>query len=168
MILAGIPISENQCIGDSLQYINSAFQTLSSYKANLITAVDSPTIDLSYNSITGTLSADVTTSYLLSSNFTGTNQSLTSNGYQKLPGGLIFQWGVAMVAYGTVFTGTFPIAFPNGVLNITGTSAPNVPPQTSALIFVQTTAGNTSFNIVSYHINLSIGANAVYWHAIGY
>lgn len=29
MILAGIPISENQCIGDSLQYINSAFQTLS-------------------------------------------------------------------------------------------------------------------------------------------
>jgi len=94
MILAGIPISENQCIGDYLQYINSAFQTLSSYKANLITAVDSPTIDLSYNSITGTLSADVTTSYLLSSNFTGTNQSLTSNGYQKLPGGLIFQWGV--------------------------------------------------------------------------
>jgi hypothetical protein len=29
MILAGIPISENQCIGDSLQYINSAFSTLS-------------------------------------------------------------------------------------------------------------------------------------------
>lgn len=29
MILAGIPISENQCIGDSLQYINSALVTLS-------------------------------------------------------------------------------------------------------------------------------------------
>lgn len=29
MTLNGIPISEDQCIGDSLEYINSAFQTLS-------------------------------------------------------------------------------------------------------------------------------------------
>ena len=29
MVLNGIPISDDQCIGDSLQYINGAFQTLS-------------------------------------------------------------------------------------------------------------------------------------------
>lgn len=29
MILTGIPISDDQSMGDSLQYINSAFQTLS-------------------------------------------------------------------------------------------------------------------------------------------
>lgn len=31
MTLAGIPISENECIGDSLDTINSAFITLSSF-----------------------------------------------------------------------------------------------------------------------------------------
>jgi hypothetical protein len=31
MILQGIPISEEQCIGDSLQHINNAFVTLSTF-----------------------------------------------------------------------------------------------------------------------------------------
>lgn len=31
----------------------------------------------------------------LANAFTGTNQSLTTNGFQKLPGGLIVQWGTA-------------------------------------------------------------------------
>ena len=61
-----------ECIGDSLPKIMGNFNTLgdaacdlitkvnvlSSSKANLITVVDSPTIDLSYNSTTGTLSAN--------------------------------------------------------------------------------------------------------------
>lgn len=44
----------------------------------------------------------------------GANQSLAVNGYQKLPGGLIVQWGqvAATAATGTT---TFPIAFPNNV-----------------------------------------------------
>lgn len=45
-------------------------------------------------------------------------QSIATNGYQKLPGGLIIQWGA--------FTGTavtFPIAFPTGCLSISGTSS---------------------------------------------
>lgn len=37
MILSGIPISEDACIGDSLQYINSAYLTLS---ARVSIAVD--------------------------------------------------------------------------------------------------------------------------------
>jgi hypothetical protein len=66
MVLNGIPISDEECIGDSLATINSAFQTLSANVENLnnatptISVVNSPTIDLSYNSSTGTLSADIT------------------------------------------------------------------------------------------------------------
>jgi hypothetical protein len=151
--------------------------------ATSLTLQNDPTLPQGYLKVNGTTAATITENglstptlntisvddYTILSDFTGTNQSLTTNGYQRLPGGLIIQWGVAMVAYGTTFTGAFPIAFPNGVLNITGTSTPNVPPQTSALIFVQmAAAGNTSFKIVSYHINLSTGSNAVYWVAIGY
>lgn len=46
--------------------------------------------------------------------FEGSNQLLSSNGYQKLPGGLIIQWlttGVSSSSGAANFT--FPIAFPN-------------------------------------------------------
>lgn len=42
MTLNGIPISEDQCIGDSLQYINTDFQTLSA-RLVVITGTISPT-----------------------------------------------------------------------------------------------------------------------------
>lgn len=72
MVLNGIPISEEECIGDSLATINSAFQTLSSNVESLnsnsnLSVVDSPTIDLSYNSSTGVLSANVIGSSLTTS-----------------------------------------------------------------------------------------------------
>lgn len=45
----------------------------------------------------------------------GANQSLASGGYQKLPGGLILQWGNAVLGVsGTVYT--FPIPFPTACL----------------------------------------------------
>ena len=47
-----------------------------------------------------------------------------TNGYQKLPGGLILQWGGATFHETTGATGgviTLPIAFPNAFLRITGT-----------------------------------------------
>lgn len=46
------------------------------------------------------------------SNFTGGNQSLGSGGYQKLPGGLILQWGSVAITSGSNVAVTFPIAFP--------------------------------------------------------
>lgn len=49
--------------------------------------------------------------------FAGSNQSLTTSGYQKLPGGLIIQWGTLTVANGSQ---TFPVAFPNAVLALAG------------------------------------------------
>lgn len=45
--------------------------------------------------------------------FTGANQSITAtSGYQKMPGGMIIQWGSAM-ATAADFLVTFPLAFPN-------------------------------------------------------
>lgn len=46
--------------------------------------------------------------------------SLGANGYQKLPGGLILQWGSIGTIAGRVAV-TFPIAFPMACRGITGT-----------------------------------------------
>ncbi|MDA8258386.1 MAG: hypothetical protein M0Z99_22615 [Betaproteobacteria bacterium] len=50
----------------------------------------------------------------LASALKGTNQGLAGNGYQKLPGGLIIQWG-SVAGSGSAVTFTYPIAFPNNV-----------------------------------------------------
>lgn len=52
--------------------------------------------------------------------FIGANQSKSANGYQKLPGGLIIQWGLVSGS-GLGNTQSFPIAFPNAALVITST-----------------------------------------------
>lgn len=86
---------------------------------NPLSAINSPTINLSYNSTTQTLSADVSS---ISSFFTGTGtQLLSSNGYQKLPGGLILQWGsfnTGVIGNETTGTVTYPIAFPTSGLQV--------------------------------------------------
>lgn len=56
----------------------------------------------------------------LSAALKGSNQDLGSNGYQKLPGGLFIQWGAAgAIGNGTVSI-SFPVAFPNACLQVTG------------------------------------------------
>lgn len=54
----------------------------------------------------------VVTGLVDSSSFTGANQSLATSGYQKLPGGLILQWGTVSVTNSSTSTFTFPVAFP--------------------------------------------------------
>lgn len=53
-------------------------------------------------------------SFVLNSQFTGSNQSLAASGYQKLPGGLILQWVSVSVtgASDTDVSVTWPIAYP--------------------------------------------------------
>lgn len=49
--------------------------------------------------------------------------NIVSSGYQKLPGGLILQWGGATVSGGAgQAVATFPIAWPNGILKDQGMS----------------------------------------------
>lgn len=54
----------------------------------------------------------------LNQSLKGSNQSLTSSGYQKFPGGLIVQWGLYTGSNVADVTVTFPIAFPTAVLAI--------------------------------------------------
>lgn len=55
--------------------------------------------------------------------FKGANQSLAANGYQRLPGGLIIQWGRVSALTTTTATAhlfNYPIQFPNKVFIIAG------------------------------------------------
>jgi len=50
--------------------------------------------------------------------FGGANQSLTTNGYQKLPGGFILEWGdIGSVADNSTTTVSIPLAAPNAILS---------------------------------------------------
>ena len=52
----------------------------------------------------------------LSDAFKGYNVSLAANGYQKLPSGLIIQWGTATTSASAGVAVNFPIQFPNSLL----------------------------------------------------
>ena len=70
---------------------------------------------LSLPAATGTVAttADITSS------FTGSNVSLTTNGYQKLPSGLIMQWCVGPTSSSeSNQTINFPITFPTATLSV--------------------------------------------------
>lgn len=56
----------------------------------------------------------------LNQSLKGSNQSLTTNGYQRLHGGLIMQWGVVsnVILDQTWYSVTFPITFPTAALNM--------------------------------------------------
>ena len=92
--------------------------------------------------------------------------SKTNNGYQKLPGGMILQWGMAS-ANNTVATQTnavtFPTAFPtNPVMVLTdhvgGVSSVNT-------IVVSGTMTTTGFSWGSDYVG---GSMSVFWMALGY
>lgn len=108
----------------------------------------------------------------LANAFKGGNQSLATNGYQILPGGLIIQWGnpTAGATSGTV---TFPIAFPNQCLfriakntneGVAAAGAENIEVATYDAMNV------TNFKWAGTNINTGILASpsAFSWIAIGF
>lgn len=88
--------------------------------------------------------------------FTGVNQSLTSNGYQKLPGGVIIQWGVANASDpGTIVT--FPVAFPTACIAVTAMYG-----QTGDKVTLGAhTFTTTTFRLYGWDFS-------TYWIAVGY
>lgn len=94
--------------------------------------------------------------------FLGGNQALSGNGYQKLPGGLIIQWGTSVVG-ATTGTITFPITFPNSVFTVSG-SPSGVATSTGAggpAIFIN---GNSSATVYVW----GTGNWSIRWQAFGY
>ena len=89
----------------------------------------------------------------------------TQNGYQKLPGGVIMQWGIAG---GNVPNVTFPVAFPTGCasLQITrgvGTASDD----TWFPLPVVLKLSNTGFSVTLPGMQAT-GKSLVYWFAVGY
>ena len=105
------------------------------------------------------------------------NQSLGTNGYQVLPGGLWIQWGYVDYGYTITWDGypdgspsanvTFPHAFPNGVYAVYATNAKQGLRVDNAFAiivdvngcFVATKASNSDNTLSNY---------PVFWLAIGY
>ena len=89
------------------------------------------------------------------------------NGYQRLPNGLIFQWGKTPVVRDEGNTDiTFPIAFPNVVASIHLTEDSNTTHSSNASHCAARNATNTGFN---FWMNSTLAASTkCYWFAIGY
>lgn len=80
---------------------------------------------------------------------------LSVNGYQKLPSGVILQWGEATIS-GTT-TVTFPIAFPNNAASVVFT----IISSTNQIFLNGAPLGRTSFSATN-------GNAVISWFAVGY
>lgn len=90
--------------------------------------------------------------------------SLAANGYQKLPSGLILQWGAAATnASGTAVV-SFPVAFPSAVLSA-GVVATNGGGVGTLAAAVQSTSLGVSGMSLWYQTETS--GVTLYWYAIG-
>lgn len=160
--------------------------------ATSLTLQNDPTLQQGYLKVNGTTAATITTSgistptltasgvttptlntvsvddYTILSDFIGSNQSLSTNGWQKLPGGLIMQWG--SVSYADI--GTYlqiPVTFP---ISFSGLTNPYVFAIADTSQFaVSCTVNNrfkTTANIVIREYDTTIAAGTITYIAIGY
>ena len=98
------------------------------------------------------------------------SSSLAENGYQKLPSGLIIQWGrTGTIATDTEVTVTYPIAFPNAALNVTATLGGVGSRINGKAIVFSATLGTTSVVLSNDQDSGGNGLSAqIFWTAIGY
>lgn len=103
--------------------------------------------------------------FTMNSFFTGSNQSVSgANGYQKLPGGLILQWGSYDANAIDDRVVTLPIAFPNAGLSCSHTF--NQPSGVSTFARFDNNSTITLTTGVFYSSGNPAGKH--YWMAIGY
>jgi hypothetical protein len=186
-----LEIQGNDCIGDTREAINDNVRYLGTAICNLssqrLVPSTSTTIqhtvnnssrvltsEIRDNSITETkiaLSA-VTTNKIALNAVTADRinlvTSLSTNGYQIMPGGLIMQWGLRVGSLDdTNATVNFPITFPNNCLNVQVTlkDSNNAGSSASASASVQI-INSSSFRI--YGAGISLSPEGYYWQAIGY
>lgn len=111
------------------------------------------------NPATGTRSQAIATMQKFADEFAS---SLAANGYQKLPSGLIIQWGITgALAAGQSALVTFPISFPNTVWSI----VPCAMSASNSVQYAPTVFGvtETTFNVGS----TGSGYSGITWMAIG-
>lgn len=101
----------------------------------------------------------------LATAFTGGNQSLGTSGYQKLPGGLILQWGITAVGTDATASITFPISFPSACIHISGAGDTNAINGSGA---GQTCPAFTGLSKTGCTLANDMTAQSVRWLALGY
>lgn len=98
----------------------------------------------------------------------GSNQSLSASGFQRLPGGLILQWGEVTTSTSGDVSVTFPLAFPTACASVIGTGTQPI----NASVFVAASQTTTGFTATCWYTSSSSGTlrgSGVYrWIALGY
>lgn len=95
----------------------------------------------------------------------GANQSLAANGYQKLPGGLIIQWGTTgSVPVDGSLDVTFPIAFPSSCASVVAQQTYGSPG--SGVVLPGWSISSKS--ATGFRLQNDAQAQVFYWIAIGY
>jgi hypothetical protein len=93
------------------------------------------------------------------------SSSASSSGYQKLPSGLIIQWGASTTPSGGSQAVTFPLAFPGAVRSVSLTNAGGAVNNTAS---VQSPTAS-GFTANTYTASTGVGITCSYnWIAIGY
>lgn len=112
------------------------------------------------------LSVPSTTEAVLDTDFTGANQLKAVDGYQKLPGGMIVQWGLlTSISDAGSSVVTLPVAFPTACVNVQLTDRVITTDTNSA--HLACTASSTTSITIAYN-NTTGGGTSVFWQAWGY
>jgi hypothetical protein len=96
--------------------------------------------------------------------------SIVSSGYQKLPSGLIIQWGQVTNDGTGLLSVTFPIAFPNACFSVTYSDTVGIVPSAAHTTYINnitTTGMQVDINNSDGAANTDTGI-VVSWIAIGY
>jgi hypothetical protein len=125
-------------------------------------------------SVSGNVTASTvptTANHLTNKTYVDGVNSIASNGYSKLPSGLIIQWGVTSASTAAARNVTFPLAFPTACLNLTGTATnPTAGNSSNYDYFAQVVSFTASAAVFQMQIAGagSIQSSQIYWFAIGY
>lgn len=103
----------------------------------------------------------------------GSNVSLSNNGYQKLPSGLIIQWGGTSSGASNPTVTTYPIAFPTACLQVVGVGYNGSATNHTIISITATTKINFSWaGFVGASgqapVSATTGQVIAFWVAIGY
>jgi hypothetical protein len=93
-------------------------------------------------------------------------QTLSATGYQKLPNGLIIQWGYSSIAPGVSggTTVTFPITFPTAFTSISTQVSDTITSTVTTALLISSVSNSS----VKLGTTYASGNLPVYWTAIGY
>lgn len=157
-------LAKDQNLGD-IPNVSSARTNLNVYSKTETytkTEVDSKTaVASTLQAQQQTSNAVLITALRLAESLKGANQQLTTNGFQKLPGGLIIQWGKTGSIGSSASSVSFPTPYPTAAFIVVACDAVSSTPTPIATSITD----NTAFTIASGESSTPGGA---YWVSVGF